>query len=109
MTGTSYVNYFEIMTNMKFNEYNRPNLQYRWFLSAQPADSAFSGNYWQGTIFYDQSMGAGYNHTVSSYGISSNDNPKWSFNGRWGNVGDNYLKISFSSTSIINNLNVNIR
>lgn len=93
---------FKIMTNLILNEYGRPQLQYRYWLSMSIADSSLSSHYWAGFVFYDQQSA-----TFAVRSAVSNTSG-WSLTWEWGPWGDHYLKVVFTHNSnLAQYLNVN--
>ncbi len=81
---------FKIQTNLILNEYNRPQFQYRYWLSMSIADSSLSHNYWAGFVFYDQKSA-----TFTTRSAVSNTSG-WTLSLLWGDLGVNYLKVVFT-------------
>jgi hypothetical protein len=103
----NFINYWEgvwdIETNLKFNEYGRPQLNVRWNISASinNGNGNDSNKYFFMNYFYNQLGNNIAFNTTHSYGT-------WSFQNYWGPYGNNYLRIICRLDSPADYLNVNI-
>ena len=105
-SASYFVQYYDLPTNLKFNEYGRPQLNYRFYLSASCVSSGVDGNnYCFAVITYNQATTpAMFNAQI----LSSNNVTNWGFSTYWDNIGHNYIKIYVKSSAELDYLNVNI-
>jgi len=94
---------WDVETNLKFNEYSRPELNVRWNISGSPnIDNITDSNkYFFMNFFYNQKGNSIQYHTTHSSGI-------WSFSNYWGPQGNNYLRITCRCITNVFYLNINI-
>lgn len=90
-------------TDLKFNEYNRPQLNVRWNISASinNGNGNDSNKYFFMIYFYNQLGNYIAFNTTHSYGT-------WNFQNYWGPQGNNYIRITCRTDAAANYLNVNI-
>ena len=91
---------FLIQTNLIFNSYDRPQLQYRWMIGVSSGDSL--GWVWGFfCVIYDQSRNGFSAQAISGGGgISISQN--------WGSQGENRLNIDVNIANAPNYINLNI-
>jgi hypothetical protein len=94
---------WDIETNLKFNEYGRPQLNVRWNISASinNGNGNDSNKYFFMNYFYNQLGNNIAFNTTHSYGT-------WSFQNYWNSQGNNYLRITCRLDAAADYLNVNI-
>jgi len=94
---------WDMETNLKFNEYNRPQLNVRWNISASinNGNGNDSNKYFFMNYFYNQLGNNIAFNTTHSYG-------QWNFQNYWGPYGNNYLRITCRLDAAADYLNVNI-
>ena len=94
---------WDIGTNLVFNEYNRPQLNVRWNISASinNGNGNDSNKYFFMNYFYNQLGNNIAFNTTHSYGT-------WSFQNYWNGSGNNFLRIICRLDSPADYLNVNI-
>jgi hypothetical protein len=103
----NFISYWEgvwdIETNLKFNEYGRPQLNVRWNISASinNGNGNDSNKYFFMNYFYNQLGNNIAFNTTHSYGT-------WSFQNYWNSQGNNYLRITCRLDAAADYLNVNI-
>jgi hypothetical protein len=103
----NFISYWEgvwdIETNLKFNEYGRPQLNVRWNISASinNGNGNDSNKYFFMNYFYNQLGNNIAFNTTHSYGT-------WSFQNYWGPQGNNYLRVTCRLDAAADYLNVNI-
>jgi hypothetical protein len=103
----NFISYWEgvwdIETNLKFNEYGRPQLNVRWNISASinNGNGNDSNKYFFMNYFYNQLGNNIAFNTTHSYGT-------WSFQNYWGPYGNNYLRVTCRLDAAADYLNVNI-
>jgi hypothetical protein len=103
---------FDLGTNLILNEYNRPQLNYRYWMSITPdsTDNYDGRRYWFGIITYNQGT---YNSSLNYPAffhvetLATNFDFIW-INTYWNNVGNNYIRIEIQSDQPVYKLNVNI-
>jgi len=93
---------WDIETNLKLNEYNRPQLNVRWNISASinNGNASDSNKYFLMNFFYNQLGNSIQYHTTHSNG-------NWSFHNYWNSQGNNYLRIYCRTELQADYLNVN--
>jgi hypothetical protein len=94
---------WDFETNLKFNEYSRPQLNVRWNISASinNGNGNDSNKYFFMNYFYNQLGNNIAFNTTHSYGT-------WSFQNWWGPAGNNYLRIICRLDAAADYLNINI-
>ena len=94
---------WDIETNLKFNEYNRPQLNVRWNISGSinNGNGNDSNKYFFMNYFYNQLGNNIAFNTTHSYG-------QWGFQNYWGPQGNNYLRITCRLDAAADYLNINI-
>jgi hypothetical protein len=102
-----FTNYWEgvwdFETNLKLNEYSRPQLNVRWKISASinNGNGNDSNKYFFMNYFYNQlGSNIAFNTTHS--------NGTWSFQNWWNGSGNNYLRITCRLDAAADYLNINI-
>ena len=102
-----YESIWDFETNLKFNEYNRPQLNVRWNISGSVnnGDWGDSNKYFFMNFFYNQ---AGQNQAGgwTQYNVTHSLGT-WSFSNYWVG-GTNYLRIICRTNIRADYLNVNI-
>jgi hypothetical protein len=94
---------WDFETNLKFNEYNRPQLNVRWNISGSinNGNGNDSNKYFFMNYFYNQLGNNIAFNTTHSYGT-------WFFQNYWGSQGNNFLRIICRLDAPADYLNVNI-
>jgi hypothetical protein len=94
---------WDFETNLKFNEYSRPDLNVRWNISGSinNGNGNDSNKYFFMNFFYNKLGNSIQYHTTHSYGT-------WTFQNYWGSQGNNFLRIICRLDAAADYLNINI-
>jgi hypothetical protein len=93
---------FDVGTNLIYNEYGRPQLQYRWDIKASVAEAnSDSQYYFFADVFYNQYTGT-FTYTIRK------SSGTWVLSYWWNGSGNNFLRINIRTQTFVNYLNVNI-
>jgi hypothetical protein len=103
LTNKYWEGVWDIETNLKFNEYNRPQLNVRWNISGSinNGNGNDSNKYFFMNYFYNQLGNNIAFNTTHSYGT-------WTFQNYWNSQGNNYLRIICRLDDAADYLNINI-
>jgi hypothetical protein len=103
LIGQYWEGVWDVETNLKFNEYSRPDLNVRWNISGSinNGNGNDSNKYFFMNFFYNKLGNSIQYHTTHSYGT-------WTFQNYWGSQGNNFLRIICRLDAAADYLNINI-
>ena len=90
------------------NEYSRPQLNYRYWLSVTPdsTDNYDGRQYWFGVVTYNQAMEYPPHFHIQT--LSTSNFSYFTLDTYWNGQGNNYIRIQISSNKPLYKLNVNV-